>query len=91
MKNIYLLLLCAGVMVISSCADNGEIEQTFGSNLLQISTEITTRSVLESSSFSTGDEIGVLFQTAPVRNMQTVLLILKLLSISNGKWTSLLV
>lgn len=91
MKNIYLLLLCAGVMVISSCADNGEIEQTFGSNLLQISTEITTRSVLESSSFSTGDEIGVFVQTAPVRNMQTVLLILKLLSISNGKWTSLLV
>ncbi len=46
-------------MVISSCTDNGEIEQTSGSNLLQISTEITTRSVLESSSFSTGDEIGV--------------------------------
>ena len=59
MKNICLLLLCAGAMVISSCTDNGEIEQTSGSNLLQISTEITTRSVLESSSFSTGDEIGV--------------------------------
>lgn len=59
MKNICLLLLCAGAMVISPCTDNGEIEQTSGSNLLQISTEITTRSVLESSSFSTGDEIGV--------------------------------
>ena len=56
-STITLLLLCTGIIAFCSCSD--ENEGVVRNSSLRITTEIATRSVIESTSFNSGDQIGV--------------------------------
>lgn len=57
---IKLLFLCANAIILFSCSSNEEEKNIVDrSNNLRITTEIQTRSVIESASFASGDEIGL--------------------------------
>ncbi|QIU92888.1 fimbrillin family protein [Bacteroides faecium] len=57
--NIKSLLLCLSIITYCSCSENYEEENSNKSSILEITTGIQTRSVIESTSFSGGEQIGV--------------------------------
>ena len=59
-SKVVFLSLCICMMILSSCK-NGEEESIANSALLRITTDIQTRSVIESTTFTTGDNIGIYF------------------------------
>lgn len=50
---------CVGMFTLNSCSN--ENEEVIKDSSLRITTDITTRSVIESTSFASGDEIGIFY------------------------------
>lgn len=68
--NTRILLLGMMAMIMASCTNEAEdLSTDEASNVLRISTEISTRSIIEATNFSTGDEIGLFVPGLEVYNV----------------------
>lgn len=63
MNKIYALLIGTGILMAASCTQENQIQPDEVS-YLRLNTEICTRAIVESSSFNTGDQIGVFVRNA---------------------------
>lgn len=59
-SKVVFLFLCIGMIILSSCKNDEEKSIANGA-LLHITTDIQTRSVIESTTFTAGDNIGIYF------------------------------
>jgi hypothetical protein len=73
------LLLCASMIGFYACSNENEEGQYTKSSSLRITTDITTRSVIESSTFNSGDQIGILASNGNQTNVCA--------TYNNTKWT----
>lgn len=73
------LLLCTSMIGFYACSNENEEGQDTKSSSLRITTDITTRSVIESSTFNSGDQIGILASNGNQTNVCA--------TYNNTKWT----
>jgi len=63
-------ILFVGISFLLSCSNENEEVQNIQSSSLRITTDIATRSVIESTTFAPGDQIGIELLYGPTRNIR---------------------
>lgn len=64
------LFLCASMIAFYACSNENEEGQEIGNSSLRITTDIATRSVIESSTFTSGDQIGIFLSDGNQKNVR---------------------